>query len=98
MLSLCQVTRLHRNLHHDLSLDTSEVLSHVQIAIETYESNLIIASPAKTQLNAPPALRDVKHNLGEDQMISGRGKTSNNKLKCLCNNYKQLKSKRFKQD
>lgn len=36
--------------------------------------NLIVASPAETQLNAPPALGEVKHSLEEDQMISGRGK------------------------
>lgn len=54
--------------------------------------NLIVAIPAETQLDALPALRDVKHNSGEDQMISGRGKTLNNRSKYLCNNYKQLKS------
>lgn len=60
--------------------------------------NLIVASPADTQLNAAPALGDVIYNLGENQIISGRGKTLNNRSKYLCNDYKQLKSKRFKQE
>lgn len=68
VLSLCQVTKLHRNLHHDspgvnvLSLDTQEVLNCVYIAVGTYKSDC--SKPCRSTVKCSPCPKIHKTQFG----------------------------------